>query len=57
VLTAGWFWSTHGCNELADAANWTGLTKRINGGTIGLNERISHTVHAMAVIDAGTALA
>ena len=57
VLTAGWFWSTHGCNELADAANWTGLTKRINGGTIGLNERISHTVHAMAVIDTGTALA
>jgi putative chitinase len=57
VLTAGWFWSTHGCNPLADAADWTGLTKRINGGTIGLNERISHTVHAMAVIDTGTALA
>lgn len=57
VLTAGWFWSTHGCNELADAANWTGLTKRINGGTIGLNERISHTTHALAVIDTGTAQA
>ena len=57
VLTAGWFWSTHGCNQLADAADWTGLTKRINGGTIGLNERISHTVQAMAVIDTGTALA
>lgn len=57
VLTAGWFWSTHGCNQLADAADWTGLTKRINGGTIGINERISHTVHALAVIDTGTALA
>ena len=57
VLTAGWFWSTHGCNQLADAADWSGLTKRINGGTIGLNERISHTVQAMAVIDTGTALA
>ena len=57
VLTAGWFWSTHGCNQLAEAADWTGLTKRINGGTIGLNERISHTVHALAVFDSGTALA
>ena len=57
ALTAGWFWSTHGCNELAEAANWTALTKKINGGTIGLNDRISHTVHAMAVIDTGTAQA
>jgi putative chitinase len=57
ALTAGWFWATHGCNDLADAANWTGLTKRINGGTIGLNERISHTTHALAVMDTGTALA
>jgi putative chitinase len=57
VLTAGWFWSTHGCNRFADAVDWTGLTKRINGGTIGLAERVSHTERALAIFDSGTALA
>ena len=37
--SAGWFWSTHGCNPLAEAQDWVGLTKRINGGTFGLEER------------------
>lgn len=50
LLTAGWFWATHGCNELAEAANWTGLTKKINGGTIGLEDRIAHTGLAMNVL-------
>lgn len=49
LLTAGWFWSTHGCNELAEAANWVGLTKKINGGTIGLDDRVSHTNLALNV--------
>ena len=57
ALTAGWFWFTHGCNDLAQAANWTGLTKKINGGTIGLNERISHTQMALGIIDASSTLA
>lgn len=48
ALTAGWFWSTHGCNPLAEQANWTGLTKKINGGTIGLADRINHTQLALA---------
>lgn len=38
-LSAAWFWSTHGCNELADAGDFTGITKKINGGTNGLDER------------------
>ena len=50
ALTAGWFWSTHNCNALAEAADWTGLTKKINGGTIGLDERISHTNLALNVL-------
>jgi putative chitinase len=50
ALTAGWFWSTHDCNNLAEAANWTGLTKKINGGTIGLDDRIKHTNEAFAVL-------
>ena len=57
LLTAGWFWSTHGCNELAEAANWVGLTKKINGGTIGLDDRISHTNLALNVCGDGSVVA
>ena len=38
ALTAGWFWSTHNCNALAEE-NWEALTKKINGGLIGYAER------------------
>jgi putative chitinase len=50
ALTAGYFWSTHGCNALAEAADWVKLTKKINGGTIGLDDRVKHTTHALAVL-------
>jgi len=50
ALTAGWFWSTHNCNALAENADWVGLTKKINGGTIGLDDRIKHTKEAIAVL-------
>lgn len=52
ALTAGWFWSTHNCNALAEAGDWVGLTKKINGGTIGLDDRIKHTNMALAVLTA-----
>lgn len=57
ILTAGWFWSTHNCNNLAEACDWTTLTKKINGGTIGLEDRISHTTMAIACFGGNTALA
>jgi putative chitinase len=50
ALTAGWFWSTHKCNELAEAADWVKLTKAINGGTIGLDDRIKHTNEALTIL-------
>jgi len=50
-LSAAWFWKTHGCNELAEAEDWVGLTKRINGGTIGLDDRISLTKRALSVLE------
>ena len=50
ALTAGFFWSTHDCNRLAEAGDWTALTKKINGGTIGLSDRIKHTEEALAVL-------
>jgi putative chitinase len=57
ALTAGWFWATHGCNQLADAGNWLGLTKKINGGTIGLDDRVKHTQMAMAEMVGSSTLA
>jgi putative chitinase len=50
ALTAGWFWSTHKCNEAAQAQEWGRLTKIINGGTIGLQDRIKHTLEAIQVL-------
>jgi putative chitinase len=50
ALTAGWFWSTHNCNALSEATDWVNLTKKINGGTIGLEERISHTNQALVAL-------
>lgn len=50
ALTAGWFWSTHNCNAPADALDYTKVTKIINGGTIGLDDRIKHIQQALAVL-------
>jgi putative chitinase len=50
AMTAGWFWSTHKCNEVAQNQDWTKLTKIINGGNLGLSDRISHTNQALAVL-------
>jgi len=50
ALTAGWFWATHNCNAPADALDYTKVTKIINGGNIGLDDRIKHTQQALAVL-------
>ena len=50
ALTAGWFWSTHKCNEASEAQDWTRLTKIINGGVIGLQDRINHINQAIPVL-------
>ena len=50
ALTAGWFWDTHKLNPPSDALDYTKVTKIINGGTIGLNDRIKHVQHALAVL-------
>lgn len=38
--SACWFWRAKGCNELADAGDFLGITRRINGGTHGHAERL-----------------
>lgn len=46
LLSAGFFWNKNGLNTLADAGSSedavTKVTKRVNGGTIGLVDRLAH---------------
>lgn len=51
ALTAGFFWNTHKLNQYADTRDFTMMTKKINGGTIGLNDRIKHINHALEVLN------
>lgn len=39
VESACWFWKTHNLNTLAQSDNIDAISKAINGGTIGLEER------------------
>lgn len=48
--SACWFWDTNGLNKLADKQDIVGMTKRINGGTIGLEDRKKHYAHALEVL-------
>jgi putative chitinase len=57
ALTAGWFWDTHKLNALAEAGNILALTKKINGGTIGLDDRIKHINTALALLSQQTEMA
>jgi putative chitinase len=47
--SACWFWETNNLNTWADAGDILTLTKRINGGTIGLEDRIKHYEHALHI--------
>jgi len=50
ALTAGFFWNTHKLNAFADSQDYVTMTKRINGGTIGLEDRKAHIAHALTVL-------
>lgn len=50
--SACWFWETNKLNQWADAGDIVTLTKRINGGTIGLEDRIKHYEHALHILGA-----
>jgi putative chitinase len=49
--SACWFWETNKLNQWADKGDIVTLTKRINGGTIGLDDRIKHYEHALHVLE------
>ena len=48
--SACWFWETNNLNRFADAGDIKGLTRAINGGYIGLEDRIRHYEHALHVM-------
>ena len=50
--SACWFWETNNLNQPSDAGDIVTLTKKINGGTIGLDERIKHYEEALHVFGA-----
>ena len=50
AMSAGWFWNKKGLNEFADAQEHGQITKRINGGLIGLDDRIAKTTKALAAL-------
>jgi putative chitinase len=52
VQSACWFWENNNLNQWADKGDIVTLTKRINGGTIGLEDRIKHYEHALHVLGA-----
>jgi putative chitinase len=47
VSSAGWFWDNNNLNKFCDSGDFVTLTKRINGGTIGLADRQHHFDEAM----------
>ena len=50
VQSACWFWETNNLNKWADAGDISTLTKKINGGTLGLDDRMKHYAHALHVL-------
>lgn len=52
VQSACWFWETNKLNQWADSGDILTLTKRINGGTLGLADRQKHYEHALHVLGA-----
>lgn len=50
IDSACWFWDENNINRWCDDMDVVGATKRINGGTIGLDDRKKHYLHAMDVL-------
>jgi putative chitinase len=50
AMVAGWYWSTKGLNSMADIDNLEGITRRINGGTIGMDDRRARYARAAKVL-------
>ena len=52
IQSACWFWENNNLNRWADAGDIEKMTKIINGGTLGLEDRKRHYEHALHVLGA-----
>jgi len=50
ALSAAWFWNKKGLNALADSKDYDTMTKRINGGLTGLDDRKAKIAKAISVL-------
>jgi putative chitinase len=50
ALSAAWFWNKKGLNSLADSMDYETMTKRINGGVLGLDDRKAKIAKAISVL-------
>jgi putative chitinase len=50
ALSAGWFWNKHNLNDLADKSDIETMTKRINGGLLGLDSRKTAIAKAESIL-------
>jgi len=50
ALSAAWFWNKKGLNALADVKDYDTMTKRINGGLLGLDDRKAKIAKAISVL-------
>jgi putative chitinase len=51
IQAACWFWKDNDINRYCDTQDIVGMTKRINGGTYGLEDRAKHFLHALDLFD------
>lgn len=49
-MSAAWFWKQNGLNDLADRDQFNTITRRINGGLNGLQDRLEIWSRARAVL-------
>ena len=50
IESAAWWWKDHGCNKLADKPDFKAVTRRVNGGYNGMEERQKFYDKALAVL-------
>lgn len=50
AATAAWYWSSRGCNELADRGEFEAITRAINGGLNGFPDRVAHWHRAIEAL-------
>lgn len=50
--SAGWYWSSRGLSDLAERGGFEEITRKINGGLIGLPERLKYWNRAIQMLSA-----